>query len=128
MKNNNIIIQNGDAMSGNEPTGARRRRKTKVAAWLGVAAVCASGASLIPIGGHTQAAFGDPMSEGMVCSNGTAGTGTRTFNLVANDGYISTPDGNAVYNWGFAETSQASLPVARAGAVRLSKGRPSWST
>jgi hypothetical protein len=107
MNNNNIIIQNGDAMSGNEPTGARRRRKTKVAAWLGVAAVCAGGASLIPMAGHTQAAFGDPMSEGMECTNGTLVGTTRTFNLVANDGYISTPDGNAVYNWGFADADKS---------------------
>ena len=53
---NNNKIKNGDAMSGNEPTGARRRRKTKVAVWLGVAGMCATGASLVPIGGHTQAA------------------------------------------------------------------------
>jgi hypothetical protein len=98
---NNKTIKNGDAMSGNEPTGARRRHKTKVAAWLGVAGMCATGASLIPMGGHTQAAFGDAMSEGMLCTDGTEVAGTRTFDLVAADGYISTPDGNAVYNWGF---------------------------
>ena len=100
---NNNSIQNGDAMSGNEPTGARRRRKTKVAVWLGVAGICAGGASLIPVGASTQAAFGDPMSEGMVCSDGIESAGVRTFELVAADGYISTPDGNAVYNWGFGE-------------------------
>lgn len=100
MKNNNTI-QNGDAMSGNEPTGARRRSKTKVALWLGVAGTCAVGASLIPVSASTQAAFGDPMSEGMVCSDGVVAAGVRTFELVAADGYISTPDGNAVYNWGF---------------------------
>ena len=99
MKNNNSN-QNGDAMSGNEPTGVPRRHKTKVAVWLGVAGICASGASLIPVGGHTQAAFVGE-SEGMLCTDGTPGVGTRTFDLVAADGYISTPDGNAVYNWGF---------------------------
>ena len=99
--NNNNNIQNGDAMSGNEPTGARRRRRTKSIVWLGLAALCAGSASLIPVGGHTQAAFGDPMSEGMVCEDGAENAGTRTFDLVATDGYINTPDGNGIYNWGY---------------------------
>ena len=98
---NNDKIKDGDAMSGNEPTGARRRRKTKVAMWLGVAGMCATGASLVPVGGHTQAAPGDPMTEGMQCTNGTAAAGTRTFNLTASDGYTSEPDGNAIYDWGY---------------------------
>jgi FtsP/CotA-like multicopper oxidase with cupredoxin domain len=109
MKNINDI-QNGDAMSGNEPTGARRRRKSKVAVWLGIAGICAGGASLIPVSGTTQAAVGDAMSDGMVCSDGIVGGGARTFELVAADGYISTPDGNAVYNWGFGENGNFQLP------------------
>ncbi|MGZ6991153.1 MAG: multicopper oxidase domain-containing protein [Ilumatobacteraceae bacterium] len=90
-------------MSGNEPTGARRRRKTRVAVWLGVAGVCATGASLVPLGGHTQAAPGDRLTEGMLCSNGNvdATTGHRVFKLTADDGYNSEPDGNAIYDWGY---------------------------
>ncbi|MEP7203434.1 MAG: multicopper oxidase domain-containing protein [Ilumatobacteraceae bacterium] len=99
----NHIIQNGDAMSGNEPTGARRRHKSKVAVWLGVAGICATGASLVPVGSHTQAAPGDPVSEGMECADSAEAGGVRTFNLVAADGYISTPDGNGIYNWGYGE-------------------------
>ena len=34
---NNDKIKNGDEMSGNEPKVARRRRKTQVAVWVGVA-------------------------------------------------------------------------------------------
>jgi hypothetical protein len=34
---------------------------------------------------------------GMVCTTGP------TFNLVANMGYIETPDGNSVFNWSFAD-------------------------
>ena len=100
--NNINNIQNGDAMSGNEPTGARRRRKTKATVWLGVAGVCATSASLVPLGGgHTQAAFAGE-SEGMVCTNGTIDSeGTRVFDLSAADGYTSEPDGNAIYDWGF---------------------------
>jgi hypothetical protein len=98
---NNDNIKDGDAMSGHEPKGARRRRKTKVAMWIGVAGMCATGASLVPLGGHTQAAPGDPLTEGMLCTNGTASAGQRTFNLTASDGYTSEPDGNAIYDWGY---------------------------
>jgi FtsP/CotA-like multicopper oxidase with cupredoxin domain len=99
---NNDMIKNGDAMSGNEPTGARRRRKTKVAVWIGVAGMCATGASLVPLGGHTQAAPGDPMTEGMQCTDGTPGIGgSADFSMTASDGYTSEPDGNAIYNWGY---------------------------
>ncbi len=100
--NNINNIENGDAMSGNEPTGARRRRKTKVAVWLGVAGVCATGASFVPLGGgHTQAAFAGE-SEGLLCTNGTIDSeGTRVFDVSAADGYTSEPDGNAIYDWGF---------------------------
>ena len=101
---NNNKIKDGDAMSGNEPTGARRRRKTKVAVWLGVAGMCATGASLVPLGGHTQAAPGDPMTEGMECTNGdSVQPGHRAFDLTASDGYTSEPDGNAIYDWGYGD-------------------------
>src|SRR5664279_1022584 len=98
---NNDKIKDGDAMSGNEPTGARRRRKTKVAVWLGLGGLCATGASLVPLGGHTQALQGDPMSQGMECTNGTVAGTDVTFNLTASDGYTSEPDGNAIYDWGY---------------------------
>ena len=99
--NNINMIQNGDAMSGNEATGARRRRKTKVAVWLGFAGLCATGASIAPLGGHSQAAFAGE-SEGMVCTDGTMDAdGNRVFDLIADDGYTSEPDGNAIYDWGY---------------------------
>jgi len=99
---NNDTIKDGDSMSGNEPTGARRRRKTKRGAWLGIAALCATGAALVPVGGHTQAAPGDPMTEGMQCTAGTPGAdGSANFSLTASDGYTSEPDGNAIYDWGY---------------------------
>ncbi len=45
---------------------------------------------------------GDPMTEGMVCTNGdTSVAGHRAFNLTASDGYTSEPDGNAIYDWGY---------------------------
>ena len=100
--NNNNKIQNGDEMSGNEPTGAKLRRKTKVAVWLSVAGLCATGASLVPLGGHTQALGGDPESQGMECTTGdTATAGHAKFTMTASDGYTSEPDGNAIYDWGY---------------------------
>jgi Multicopper oxidase len=39
---------------------------------------------------------------GMVCTPGTVAGGTHTFNLVANTGYIDTPDGNSVFMWSYA--------------------------
>ncbi len=102
---NNDKIKNGDEMSGNEPNVARRRRSTRIAVWVGVAGLCATGASLVPLGGNTQAAPGDPMSEGMVCTNGdtVSNPGHRVFNLTASDGYTSEPDGNAIYDWGYGD-------------------------
>jgi hypothetical protein len=38
----------------------------------------------------------------MVCTPGTVSGTTHTFNLVANTGYISTPDGNSVLMWSYA--------------------------
>ena len=103
MKNHNTI-ENEDAMSGNEPTGARRRRRTKVAVWLGVAGLCAGGASLVPVGGATTQATTGPMSEGMLCNNGDTGTAGHTkFSLIAQDGYTSEPDGNAIYDWSYGQ-------------------------
>jgi len=100
--NNIKTTKDGDAMSGNEATGARRRRKTKIAVWLGVAGVCATAAAVVPVGGHTQAAPGDPMSEGMECTYGSLGAGgSADFDLTASDGYTSEPDGNAIYDWGY---------------------------
>ncbi len=39
---------------------------------------------------------------GMVCTPGTVSGDTHTFNLVANTGYIDTPDGNSVFMWSYA--------------------------
>jgi FtsP/CotA-like multicopper oxidase with cupredoxin domain len=47
----------------------------------------------------------DSNAIGMVCTedDGPVGTGTTTptFNMQATDGYLSTPDGNSIYMWGF---------------------------
>ena len=101
-----MTIQNGDAMSGNEPTGVRRRRKSKVAIWLGMAGLCATSAALVPLGSNTQAAFAGE-SEGMVCTDGTIASGHHVFNLTASGGYTSEPDGNAIYDWGYGDADKS---------------------
>ncbi len=60
-----------------------------------------------------------PAKVGMVCTPGTVDGSTHTFNLVANTGYIETPDGNSVFMWSYATpTGDAALPEPRPGAVR----------
>ena len=68
---------------------------------LGVVAAVAAAAGLAGTTSASAIPAGAP-KVGMVCEPGTASAGTRTFNLVANAGYISTPDGNAVYVWSYA--------------------------
>ncbi|MGB9377665.1 MAG: multicopper oxidase domain-containing protein, partial [Mycobacteriales bacterium] len=44
----------------------------------------------------------NPPKLGMICTPGTVAGATHTFNLVANTGYIQTPDGNSVLMWSYA--------------------------
>ena len=105
---NNYTIKNGDAMSGNEPNGARRRR-TKTIGFLGVTGICAVGAAVVPIGGTGQAAP-LPTSHGIVCDWGTPVTGGRAWTITATDGYTSEPDGNAIYDWSYTANGGFQLP------------------
>ncbi|MDB5064519.1 MAG: Multicopper oxidase [Chloroflexi bacterium] len=49
-------------------------------------------------------------SEGLICTEGatkTVGTTTtRSYLLTARDGYITTPDGNSIYMWSYANGDQ----------------------
>jgi len=57
--------------------------------------------ALVLVAPRSQAA---PVPEsGMLCETDP----NNAFNLTAGDGYISTPDGNAIYMWGFAPTGSA---------------------
>jgi len=42
-------------------------------------------------------------STSLVCADGSAGTNGPVFNLRATTGRISTPEGNSIYMWGFAD-------------------------
>ena len=56
-------------------------------------------------GGSSPAAAGPSTPDGVVCTYGSEGQAatTQTFTLTARDGHITTPDGNTVYMWGFAD-------------------------
>ena len=97
------MTESGNVMSTNERTGGRRQRTRRVAAWLGVAGLCATGASLVPLA-RPSAAQSVPTSEGIKCTSGNAGA---NFNLTAKGGEISMPDGNAIYTWSYGATGGA---------------------
>jgi hypothetical protein len=68
---------------------------------LGVVAVLVAGSTLTTLG-HADALPAGAAKIGMICTPGTLSGTTRTFNLVANTGYIETPDGNSVFVWSYA--------------------------
>jgi FtsP/CotA-like multicopper oxidase with cupredoxin domain len=42
------------------------------------------------------------MSEGLLCDSDP----NQTFSLTASDGYVSTPDGNSIYMWGYGNSKR----------------------
>lgn len=75
-------------------------RTRPVTARLGLAAVVLAmvGAAAAVTPGAAQAAT----SEGLLCDQNTH----NSFVLTADDGYISTPDGNSIYTWSYADETQ----------------------
>jgi Multicopper oxidase len=65
-----------------------------------VAALGTGAALLVPV--HASAIPPGSPTIGMICTPGTVSGSTHTFNLVANTGYIQTPDGNDVFMWSYA--------------------------
>jgi FtsP/CotA-like multicopper oxidase with cupredoxin domain len=79
-------------MSATRTSGAGRKAiMAKRTRRLGVVLALAASSLLLLAGGASAAPIG------MVCTSGGP-----TFNLVANVGNIETPDGNSVFNWGYA--------------------------
>ncbi|GAB3058782.1 hypothetical protein GCM10027053_20940 [Intrasporangium mesophilum] len=66
---------------------------------LAVVALACAGVVSLP---DAQALPPNTPKTGMVCTPGVVGGGLHTFNLVANTGYIQTPDGNSVFMWSYA--------------------------
>src|SRR6266496_3606234 len=84
------------ARRGRKATMTRRIRRLGL-----VVAVAAGSVAMLGPGPATALPAGAP-KIGMVCTPGTVAGSTHTFNLVANTGYIQTPDGNAVFMWSYA--------------------------
>lgn len=80
---------------------------------LPVALVVALGATFTPLAATSSAATPPaPQAEGLVCAAGSTADFRNppkaplptnpSFVLTAQDGYITTPDGNSIYMWGYA--------------------------
>jgi FtsP/CotA-like multicopper oxidase with cupredoxin domain len=54
--------------------------------------------------GPAAAIPADAPPIGMVCTPGSVSGAAHTFDLVAETGYIDTPDGNSVFMWSYAES------------------------
>lgn len=80
-----------------------RRLARPITARAGLAAVVLAlvGAVAATTPGQAAAAT----SEGLACDQNA----TSSFTLTAADGYISTPDGNSIYAWSFADEAQRSF-------------------
>jgi hypothetical protein len=68
---------------------------------LGLVVALVAGLAVLAQGNSGALPAGAP-KIGMVCTPGTVSGTTHTFNLVANTGYIDTPDGNSVFMWSYA--------------------------
>ena len=101
------------AAAGTSVTGERVSRTRRRASWPLIAAVTAVMAALfIPLTRPASAAAGGGQREGLVCAGGSTADFFNpprapipqhpSFVLTAQDGYITTPDGNSVYMWGYA--------------------------
>jgi hypothetical protein len=109
MNQNDIIIKDGDAMSDQQTT-KRFSRKKKVIGGMTIVGLCAAGAAIVPLSSGTSSAFTGE-SQGILCSSAFTDNGShRAYNITALDGYTSEPDGNAVYDWGFSDSTQFRLP------------------
>ncbi|TDU83306.1 multicopper oxidase [Kribbella voronezhensis] len=66
----------------------------------------------------SQAAASVAMSEGLLCDTDS----NQTFSLTAEDGYVSTPDGNSIYMWSYGNSKRSfQLPGA---TLCVESGKP----
>ncbi|MDT4932509.1 MAG: hypothetical protein QOK11_401, partial [Pseudonocardiales bacterium] len=89
------MSERATARRGKKATMRQRTRR------LGVVAVLAAGVAL-PASWHADALPANAPKIGMVCTPGAVSGTTHTFKLLANTGYIDTPDGNSVFMWSYA--------------------------
>jgi FtsP/CotA-like multicopper oxidase with cupredoxin domain len=79
-----------------------RVRRSRAAALVLTVAGALSATTVLTSPGHA-AAPPPPPRVGLVCSTGVGGDATHpVFNLTTKTGYISLPDGNTAYMWGYS--------------------------
>jgi len=81
----------------------RLRRRISRPGLAAVFTVALAAGSAVFLTGTGEALPPGAPKIGMVCTQGTLAAGTRTFNLVANTGYVQTPDGNSMFMWSYAD-------------------------
>jgi hypothetical protein len=86
-------------MGNRDRTGMRRLRmlaswRIGRSWWMPLAVVGVLASLLVPVASHASPA---PVSEGVACNSNQ----TSSFLLTAQTGYISTPDGNSLFMWGY---------------------------
>jgi FtsP/CotA-like multicopper oxidase with cupredoxin domain len=76
------------------------RRRPRTTALITIATVlCATAAA----GSTSPASAADPPDVGIVCTDGSGGVaGSPIFDLTTKSGYISLPDGNTAFMWGYS--------------------------
>jgi len=80
-----------------ERTGGRRFRASVLIAALATACVGTA------LAGSPQASADPPPKVGIVCTQGSGGSADQPiFNLTTKTGYISLPDGNTAFMWGYS--------------------------
>jgi FtsP/CotA-like multicopper oxidase with cupredoxin domain len=90
----NLLAQTRGGLDRNRT----RRRRTLL---LGVATAVATATAMLTHAPLASAA--DPPRVGMVCTPGVGGVGNApVFNLTTRTGYISLPDGNTAFMWGYS--------------------------
>jgi hypothetical protein len=80
---------------GRKATMARRTRR------IGLVLALAAGSAVLVPGSADALPPGAP-TIGMVCTPGSVAGTTHTFNLIANTGWVDTPDGNSIFMWSYA--------------------------
>src|SRR5881396_1183706 len=83
-----------------EPTSRGRKATMQRTRRLGLVLALVVASALLATGPAAALPANAP-KIGMVCTPGSVSGGTHTFNLVADSGYIDTPDGNSVFMWSY---------------------------
>ena len=97
-------------MANHTHSTANTARRRRIATWISLLGVAALAPLFVSSGYQPSAAATTGTSEGLQCQT----SATASFVLTAQEGYITTPDLNSVYMWGY---SGGNDPFQYPGAV-----------